>query len=141
MKKILLLFAFISFAIVNAQDKGKDCEFNFKVSSNMILEDEVRSIYKAEIQWDFSKLNLKNTTCVIEIIPIKDCVNELNAIKFKDSIVVSSKDENFAVKGTKSLNHIDLMSKCFKWRVVITNEKTSCVETTDWKYSSFLSQK
>lgn len=141
MKKILLLFAFIFFAYVNAQDKGKDCKFNYKVSSEMVLEDEVRSIYKAEIHWDFSKLNLKNTTCVIEILPIKDCVNELNAIKFKDPILVSSKDEKFIVKGSKSLNHMDLMSKCFKWRVVITDEKNSCVETTDWKYSSFLSQK
>lgn len=141
MKKILLLFAFVAFGIANAQDKGKDCKFNYKVSSEMIIEDEVKSIYKSEIHWDFSTLNFKNTTCVVEIVPIKDCMNELEALKFKDSIIISSKDENFTSKGVKSLNHIDLMSKCFKWRVVISDAKSSCVETTDWKYSSFLSQK
>lgn len=142
MKKTLLLFAFFLTALLNAQEKGKNCTFNYKVfSENIIEEEEEKSIYKTQIHWDFSKINFDSTTCVIEIIPIKDCVNELNAIKFKSSILISSKDENFKQKGFKSLNHIELMSKCFKWRVVITDKNTSCEEATDWKYSSFLSQK
>ena len=135
-----MLLAFVSFLTLKAQEGNKDCKFEFKVSLEKEIENEVKSIYKAQILWDFSKLDLKDVICIVEIVPIKDCVNELEAIKLKPSILISSKDANFSVKGSKYINHLELMSKCIKWRVVITDAKASCFEVTDWKYSSFLSQ-
>lgn len=140
MKRILILLAFISFLTVKAQEKMVNCKFDYKVFSENQIEDEIKSIYKSQLYWDFSKIELKNITCVIEIVPIKDCINQLDAIKIKPSILISSQDAIFSAKGNKSFNHLELMSKCFKWRVVITDSMLSCVETSDWKYVSFLSQ-
>ena len=136
----MLFLLFVVCALSMAQDKNQNCKFDFKVYTENQIEDEMRSIYKTEIKWNFSKLDLKNTTCVIEIVPMKDCMNGLDAIKLKPSVIISSTDKNFSAKGSKFINHLELMTKCFKWRVIVTNTKNSCTETTEWKYSSFLSQ-
>jgi hypothetical protein len=137
MKKILLLIAFFFQIHMIAQDKSGNCKFDYQVSLKNILEDETKRIYKSQIFWDFSKLNNK-IDCTIEIVPIRDCINGEDAIKFKETILFSTKDKNFKDKDSKEIRIADFMTKCFKWRVIVVDPKTKCEEITDWKYNSFL---
>lgn len=137
MRKILLLMAFFFVILMNAQEKSGNCKFDYQVSLKNTLEDETKSIYKSQISWDFSKLN-NRIDCTIEIIPIRDCINGEEAIKYKESVLFSTKDKNFKDKDSKEIRISDFMTKCFKWRVIVFDPKTNCEEITDWKYNSFL---
>ena len=140
MKNLIIYLFFVSFVTLYAQDKKGNCNFVYQVSVENSINDEIKSIYDSKIQWNFSKLDLKNISCTIEIVPIKDCMNELNATKFKTSFVISSSDAGFSPKGSKVLNYLEFMAKCYKWRVIITDTIKSCSETSEWKYISFLSK-
>lgn len=137
MKKILLFITVVFFGLANAQDVSKECEFNYQAYSKKIIEDQGKNIFKSVIEWDFSKTE-KNVDCSIEIVPIRDCANGESALRFKEIILLSSKDRNFKKKGMKEIKNSDYMTKCFKWRVVMVNSKTSCEKVTDWEFVSFL---
>jgi len=139
MKKIVLIIAFIFFGVVNAQGVSKECEFSYKTYSRNSIEDQSRNIYKSVLIWDFSKLG-KSVDCKIEIVPIRDCFNHENAVKFKETVILSSKDKNFKLKDTKEFGISSYMTKCFKWRIILVDTKTSCEKITDWRFVSFLNK-
>jgi hypothetical protein len=77
---------------------------------------------------------LNNAALSIEVVTILDCFNGAQAAEFKDQFSVLSK-ENFSLTGNTQLNHLELMAKCFKWRLV---SKTSETAVSEWFYFSFV---
>ena len=67
----------------------------------------------------FSSLDVRGKEITIEVVSILDCFNGENASDFKSQFSVLNKD-NFSIKGSYQLIHLDLMAKCFKWRVVVS---------------------
>lgn len=135
MKKILLLAVFSFVGVVNAQNK---LESNSPLLKSIKVE-EVQDatfafIKNASIAWDFSQLDMNNTDVTIEVVTILDCFNGEQASQFKDQFAVLSKD-NFTLQGNKQLVHLELMAKCFKWRLVAKKSETS---VSDWFYFSFV---
>ncbi|MCW1147598.1 hypothetical protein [Flavobacterium lacisediminis] len=137
MKKILLFITFILYGITNAQNLNKGCEFNYQAYSKKIFEDQAKGIFKSVLSWDFSKLE-NDVEYSIEIVPVRDCINKESAIKFRETVILSSKDENLKKKDSKEISHSDYMTKCFKWRIILVDVKTSCRKVTDWEFISFI---
>ena len=108
MKKLLFLFIFVHLNIVNAQQKNKNCYFVYNISSVMTIDDEIHSISKLELSWDFSKLDLTTTTCSIEIVPLYFCDDMSNLSAVGKSLIISSKDKDFLkpVKQNNILGYI-----------------------------------
>ncbi len=136
MKKILLLSVILLFQFGFSQTKLDPNSPVIKGIKVEKLEDsKFDYINNAKISWDFSETNLKGKNISIEVVTIYDCFNGEKASDFKSQFFILDKD-NFTVKGSHQLIHIDLMAKCFKWRVIVhgANEK----QFSDWSYFSFL---
>lgn len=136
MKKILLIFAVMSLITANGQKIEKkniyDYKLNFVKSPTVISNND----FLARAEWDFSKLDLGNSTIKIEVISIKDCYNNDNATRFKDEISILIDGKSNKIQGFKDFSHLSLMTKCFKWRVVINGKKGN--EVSDWNFYSFI---
>jgi len=135
MKKIFLLavLCFVSFS--KAQNRiANDSPFLKNIKIEKLQDQQFDFIQNASIEWDFRTLDLNNTNLSIEVITILDCFNGEQASEFKQQFTVLS-EENFSLKGSKQLIHLELMAKCFKWRLVANGTETS---VSDWFYFSFL---
>ena len=136
MKKVLLFGIFLFFQYGFAQtmlDKKDAVIKGVKIES--LQDPKFDLINNAKISWDFSGIDLAKKNVSIEVITIYDCFNGENASDFKETISVLSK-ENFVKKGSRDLIHIELMAKCFKWRLVLVENNQTKV--SDWSYFSFL---
>lgn len=138
MKKCLLtMFFVLSAFLIEAQTTKNNCEFNYQIDVLPAQSDVLSSLQEGQMSWDFSKIKLnKDSVITIEVLPIFDCFNGQNASDFKEIIIIKSSDSKFKSKGGYLFKHLDLMSKCFKWRVLI--KSSNCEEISDWKYYSFL---
>ena len=136
MKKVLLFgfFLFLQYGFSQAMLVKNDAVFK-GVKIESLQEPKFDFINNAKISWDFSTLDLKNKNVSIEVVTIYDCFNGENASDFKETIQVLNK-ENFVKKGSRDLIHIELMAKCFKWRLVLVENNQTKV--SDWSYISFL---
>lgn len=136
MKKILLIFAVMSLFTAIGQNIEKrtiyDYKLNFVKSPTVITSGDIL----ARGEWDFSKLDLKNTTIKIEVISIKDCHNSNNATRYKEDLSILIDNTSNKSKGFKDFSHLTLMTKCFKWRVIINGQKGE--EISDWNFYSFI---
>lgn len=135
MKKIFLLavLCFVSFS--KAQNRiANDSPFLKNIKIEKLQDQQFDFIQNASIEWDFRTLDLNNTNLSIELITILDCFNGEQASEFKQQFTVLS-GENFYLKGSKQLIHLELMAKCFKWRLVANGTETS---VSDWFYFSFI---
>lgn len=133
MKKVLLFSVMLSFYFGFSQ--GQDCKFVYNVSVELGKPDLPWDAF-AKVSYDFSKLNLENDHVKIEVVGILDCWNNLDASQLRKVVVgLDSKQNDFKAKGTFNLVHNDLMAKCFKYRVVVKNNK--CEEVSDWKFVTY----
>ena len=136
MKKVLLFGIFLFFQYGFSQTMLDKNDAIFKgVKIENLQDPKLDFINNAKISWDFSTLDLSNKNISIEVITIYDCFNGENASDFKETIQVLNK-ENFVKKGSRDLIHIELMAKCFKWRLVLVENNQTKV--SDWSYFSFL---
>lgn len=136
MKKILLLSFVLLFQLSFSQTNLETNSSVFKaIKIEKIEDNKFDFINNAKISWDFSSSNLNGKQVSIEVVTIYDCFNGENASDFKSQFSILNKD-NFTVKGNYQLIHLELMAKCFKWRVVVNS--TNEVQTSDWYYFSFL---
>lgn len=136
MKKILLFSVVLLFQLGFSQTNLETNSSFFKaIKIEKIEDNKFDFINNAKISWDFSSSNLKGKQVSIEVVTIYDCFNGKNASDFKSQFSILNKD-NFTVKGNSQLIHLELMAKCFKWRVVV--KSTNEVQTSDWSYFSFL---
>ena len=136
MKKVLLfgVFLFLQYGFSQTMLDKNDAVFKgFKIES--LQDPKFDLINNAKISWDFSGIDLAKKNVSIEVITIYDCFNGENASDFKETISVLSK-ENFVKNGSRDLIHVELMAKCFKWRLVLVENNQTKV--SDWSYISFL---
>ena len=136
MKKVLLFgfFLFLQYGFSQTMLDKNDAVFK-GVKIESLQDPKLDFINNAKISWDFSTLDLSNKNISIEVVTIYDCFNGENASDFKETIQVLNK-ENFVKKGSRDLIHIELMAKCFKWRLVLVENNQTKV--SDWSYFSFL---
>lgn len=133
MKKYLLLL-FFSLGLLGFS-QVQNCKFNYNVNVELGKPEQPWDAF-AILSYDFSKLNLKKESVKIEVVGILDCWNNLDGSDLQETIVViDSKSKNFKNKGTTNLVHQSLMAKCFKYRIVVKNDK--CEEVSDWKFISY----
>ena len=136
MKKVLLFgfFLFLQYGFSQTMLDKNDAVFKgVKIVS--LQDPKFDLINNAKISWDFSGIDLAKKNVSIEVITIYDCFNGENASDFKETISVLSK-ENFVKNGSRDLIHVELMAKCFKWRLVLVENNQTKV--SDWSYFSFL---
>ena len=136
MKKVLLFGIFLFFQYGFAQtmlDKKDAVIKGVKIES--LQDPKFDYINNAKISWDFSNIDITNKKVSIEVVTIYDCFNGVNATDFKETINVLS-DENFSVSGSRDLIHLDLLAKCFKWRVL--SYENGETKISQWSYFSFL---
>ena len=135
MKNIFLLTIFCFVTAVQAQNRlENDSPLLKRIKVEQLQDAKFDFIKNASIAWDFSELELNTTDISIEVVTILDCFNGEQASEFKDQFTILSK-ENFSLKGSTQLIHIELMAKCLKWRLVVKGTETS---VSDWFYFSFL---
>ena len=136
MKKVLLfgVFLFLQYGFSQTMLDKNDAVFK-GVKIESLQDPKLDFINNAKISWDFSTLDLRNKNVFIEVVTIYDCFNGENASDFKETIQVLNK-ENFVKKGSRDLIHIELMAKCFKWRLVLVENNQTKV--SNWSYFSFL---
>ena len=136
MKKVLLFSILFILNLGWSQTKLDKNDAILKgVKIENLQDPKLDFINNAKISWDFSTLDLRNKNVSIEVVTIYDCFNGENASDFKETIQVLNK-ENFVKKGSRDLIHIELMAKCFKWRLVLVENNQTKV--SDWSYISFL---
>lgn len=136
MKKVLLFgfFLFLQYGFSQTMLDKNDAVFK-GVKIESLQDPKFDLINNAKISWDFSGIDLAKKNVSIEVITIYDCFNGENASDFKETISVLSK-ENFVKNGSRELIHVELMAKCFKWRLVLVENNQTKV--SDWSYISFL---
>jgi hypothetical protein len=135
MKNIFLITIFCFVSAVQAQNRiENDSPLLKSLKVEQLQDAKFDFIKNASIAWDFSELELNTTDISIEVVTILDCFNGEQASQFKDQFTILSK-ENFSLKGSTQLFHIELMAKCLKWRLVVKGTETS---VSDWFYFSFL---
>jgi hypothetical protein len=136
MKKIILLGFILLFQLGYSQTKLDPNSPILKgVQLEKINDSKFDYINNAEISWDFSSIDRRGKEIAIEVVTILDCFNGENASDFKSQFFPLNKD-NFKVKGSYQLIHLDVMAKCFKWRVVVTENNKK--QASDWSYFMFL---
>lgn len=136
MKKVLLFGIFLFFQYGFSQTNLDKNDAVFKgVKIENFQDPKLDFINNAKISWDFSTLDLTNKKITIEVVTIFDCFNGENASDFKETIAVLNKD-NFVVKGSRDLIHVEVGAKCLKWRVVVIENNETKV--SNWSYFSFL---
>ena len=136
MKKVLLFGIFLFFQYGFSQtmlDKNDTVFKGVKIES--LQDPKFDFINNAKISWNFSNVDITNKKVSIEVVTIYDCFNGVNATDFKETINVLS-DENFSVSGSRDLIHLDLLAKCFKWRVL--SYENGETKISQWSYFSFL---
>lgn len=135
MKKTLLLvvLCFVSFGYTQNRIEN-DSPFLKNIKVENLQDPNFNYIQNANIAWDFRTLDLNNINLSIEVVTILDCFNGEQASDFKQKLTVLS-EENFSLNGSSQLNHLELMAKCFKWRLVANGTETG---VSDWFYFSFL---
>ncbi|WP_445720417.1 hypothetical protein [Flavobacterium sp.] len=136
MKKLLLLGFVLFFQLGFSQTKLDPNSPVLKgIKLEKINDSKFDYINNAEISWDFSSLNIRGKQISIEVISILDCFNGESASDFKSKFSLLNK-ENFSVKGSSQLMHLELIAKCFKWRVVVIENNKE--QVSDWSYFMFL---
>lgn len=137
MKKIITLFSiFLLNFSVFSQEKKTNCNFQFNLTVKGSEYDLIQSKEAfCELIWDFSKLDLSKNKIKIEIVPILDCFNSVNGSDIKDVIVIEINSKAYKIIDSKKIKHLDLMVKCFKYRVIITSD--DCNKITLWEFYSY----
>ncbi|EMY3477147.1 hypothetical protein AAIP31_000335 [Flavobacterium psychrophilum] len=129
-----ITFIFMISQFIYSQE-NTNCNVKYKTEVTEYTKQDVYTDKFALVNWDFS--DVKEAAIKIEIVPILDCFNKEKAIEYKDPFFISIGNTENGVTGSKVLIHTEMMSKCFKWRVIIT--KTNCEKTSDWQYYYFIS--
>ncbi|GLB49923.1 hypothetical protein [Neptunitalea lumnitzerae] len=133
MKKILLFLPVLFFCIQGFSQKSNDgCTFDYNLEVTKRDDFMTTRDLTATFKWDFTKLNWEASDVKIEVIPIKDCMNEIQGTEFKDGFRIVLKEAT----GSQELSHRAMGTKCFKWRLVVSSE--GCEKTYSWTYFSFV---
>lgn len=136
--KVKLLLAFVLCAFsqsLRAQETKSACNFKFNVEVEkfpQVLDYEERFVI---FTWDISKLS-KNDSISIEIIKIFDCFKGVEGTQTEAYTVLNLKNKDLIDKNSFKVKHVEMIAKCFKWRVVVKSD--NCHEEKAWNYYSFI---
>jgi hypothetical protein len=134
--KIVMLLVLCNFSY--AQTKSKFTLDSFKIN---LTESSTSTSYLetyANLKWNSNLVN-KDTSLnkiYLEIVPIMDCWNNVNAKDLKKTIFVDLKNESAKKLNNYMITHKNLASKCFKWRIRFVSNKGN--QMTDWNYHLFI---
>lgn len=140
MKKVYfkLLVVLFVFNFNYAQNKMNYTLESFKIN---LIESPVSTSYQdtyANLKWDKNLVNkdasLKNI--YLEIVPIMDCWNNIDAKDVKKTIFIDLKKESTNKLSNYMITHKDLGAKCFKWRVRFVGKQGN--QMTSWNYHLFI---
>ncbi|CAM3774179.1 hypothetical protein FLGE108171_14550 [Flavobacterium gelidilacus] len=134
-KILLALLLFITSININAQETELVCDFEYFIQAKEFIEELNPEVKIVNFKWDFSKLSASDQVS-LEIIKIYDCSAGLDAIQTLKYEIINLKSKDFIDLKELKIKHIDMMAKCFKWRVIVKSEK--CLKQSDWNYYSFL---
>ncbi len=90
------------------------------------------------VKWDANLVN-KDTSLskiYLEIVPILDCWNSLDAKDLKKTIFVDLKSESLKKVNNHMITHKNLEAKCFKWRIRFVGKQGN--QMTSWSYHLFI---
>ncbi|MEQ3661442.1 MAG: hypothetical protein ABNG98_02350 [Flavobacterium sp.] len=132
--KLLVILLIFNFSF--SQTNSSNCKFDYTIEFERCPESTINHDLYAIAKWDFSKIDLKNTEVSIEIQSFKDCFNGESASRFRSEYILPINDKVYKKKSSKTFEHIEMMSKCFKWRVVIKTD--DCDYKSNWNFYSFL---
>lgn len=134
--KILVILLIFNFGF--AQNKTNFSLDNFKINlTESPLSTQYIDTY-ANVEWDTALVN-KDTSLskiYLEIVPIMDCFNNLDAKDLKTTIFVDLKTESKNKLSNYRITHKELASKCFKWRVRFVGKQGN--QMTSWNYHLFI---
>lgn len=134
--RLLIILIICNFGF--AQNKAKFTLESFKIN---LTESPVSTSYidtYANIKWDNNLVN-KNTSLnkiYLEIVPIMDCWNKIDAKDLKTTIFIELKGKSAKKISNYMITHKDLLSKCFKWRVRFEGKQGN--QMTSWNYHLFI---
>ena len=131
---IVFILVFSQFVIAQSDNS---CVLNYKAELTASPIEARNSEKYAVLDWDFS--SIKDAAIKIEVLPINDCFKKEKALSFKNVIILNIDNKENKLVGSKKLMHLEMLSKCFKWRVFIT--KGNCQKVSDWQYHSFINNK
>lgn len=134
-KILLTLLLFITSISIKAQETKSSCNFKYSILAEKNsdgLEYEDRFV---NFKWDISKLFVSDEAS-IEIVKIFDCFTGINGTQTQAYTLLNLKNKDLINKNSFEIKHVDMLAKCFKWRVIIKSDK--CSEQSDWNYHTFL---
>ena len=134
--KILVILLICNFSF--SQTKTNFTLENFKIN---ITESSSSTSYidtYANVRWDVSLVNKETSLSKIylEIVPIMDCWNNVNATDLKKTIFIDLKNESVKNVNNHMITHKNLASKCFKWRIRFVGKQGN--QMTSWNYHLFI---
>jgi hypothetical protein len=129
-----IIFVFMISQFIYSQE-NRDCNVNYKAEIVECPKETTNAEKYATVNWDFSEV--KDASIKIEIVPTLDCFNKEKAVRYKETIFLNIGNDENGITGSKKLIHTEMMSKCFKWRVIVN--KTNCEKISDWQYHYFIS--
>ena len=134
--KLFLAFMLCSLSIgLNAQETKSSCNFEYKINAEKNPEGYNQLGGLVNFKWDISRI-ATNDTISIEIVKIYDCFEGIKGTQTEIYTLLDLKSEDLINKNSLKIKHIDMIAKCFKWRVVIKSD--TCLEQTNWNYYSFI---
>lgn len=134
-KVLLALLLFITSINIKAQKTKSSCSFEYSIVSEKNPEGLDYEDRFVNFKWDISKMSPSDEVS-IEIVKIYDCFTGINGIQTEAYTLLNLKNKNLINKNSFEIKHVDILAKCFKWRVVLKSD--TCLEQTDWNYYSYL---
>lgn len=132
---LAILLGVLSFNLY-AQDTQTPCKFDYSVEAKKSPEGLPYEHRFVEFSWDISKMSSENDQIKIEITPIYDCFNGIDGVQTNKSTFLNLKSEDLKNKSSVSIKHVEMLAKCFKWRVILKSD--TCLEETEWNYYTFI---
>lgn len=134
--KILVILLICNFSF--SQTKTNFTLENFKIN---LIESSSSTSYidtYTNVRWDVSLVNKETSLSKIylEIVPIMDCWNNVNATDLKKTIFIDLKNESVKNVNNHMITHKNLASKCFKWRIRFVGKQGN--QMTSWNYHLFI---
>lgn len=134
--KLFLAFMLCSLSLgLKAQETKSSCNFEYKINAEKNpegLEYENRFV---NFNWDISKIPTDDSIS-IEIVKIFDCFTGVGGTQTQEYKILNLKSNDLLGKKSFKIMHVDMVAKCFKWRVIL--KSNTCLEQTDWNYYTFL---
>lgn len=134
--KILVVLLICNFSF--SQTKTNFTLESFKIN---LTESPASTSYidtYANLKWDAGLINKETSLSKIylEIVPIMDCWNNVNATDLKKTIFIDLKSESVKKVNNHMITHKNLASKCFKWRIRFVGKQGN--QMTSWNYHLFI---